>query len=195
MNLTRLSVRPLSRPLSRPYPTVRRASLARVAALAAALVATLTAHGEAFAKAPATLVPADAQPVTTLSAAGVQIYSCEYDKDRHLGWVFKSPSATLYDGAGHAAVVHSAGPSWQAEDGSRVIGHALASAPSETAQSVPQLLLRAEQAGGVGSGGLLSGVRYVQRLDTVGGAMPPDACTTEHQIGNSPYLAHYVFLK
>jgi hypothetical protein len=42
---------------------------------------------------------------------------------------------------------------------------------------------------------MLSGIRYVQQLDTVGGAAPTNNCLMEHQIGESPYFAHYTFLK
>jgi len=53
--------------------------------------------------------------------------------------------------------------------------------------------------GGTNSGadsvGELSGVRYVQRLNTVGGGAPAQMCTTEHQIAYSPYFANYVFWK
>jgi len=57
----------------------------------------------------------------TTTASGIQVYSCEYDAQHHLAWVFKSPQATLYDTSGHALIMHSAGPSWEAEDGSRIV--------------------------------------------------------------------------
>jgi hypothetical protein len=172
-----------------------------VARLRAVLVAGVAAGFASFALAatppaplapPAALVPPDAQPVVSYTATGVQVYSCEYDSAHRLGWVFKSPKATLFDDHGRVAIYHDAGPSWQAEDGSKIVGHVLAQAASATPGGIPQLLLAANSAGGQGQ---LSNIRYVQRLDTVGGAAPAAACTAEHQPGYSPYYAHYVFLK
>lgn len=136
--------------------------------------------------------PPDTQVVTSLIASGVQVYSCEFDASHQLGWVFKSPLATLYDARGQEAVHHSAGPQWQALDGSTIVGHVLAQAPSQAAGSIPQLLLETRSTAGSGE---LSAVRYVQRLDTEGGVAPAESCRTEHELGRSPYIARYVFLK
>nr|WP_268959102.1 DUF3455 domain-containing protein [Paraburkholderia solitsugae] len=140
----------------------------------------------------ASIAPPQAERVMTLTASGVQNYSCEFDAQHRLGWVFKSPLATLYDASGHAAVRHGAGPSWEAEDGSRIIGRVIAQRPSETPASIPQLLLEAHSASGSGA---LSAVRYVQRVHTVGGLAPTAPCLTEHESGSSPYLADYVFYR
>jgi hypothetical protein len=172
-------------------PTMRSLSfcLSRITIALTAVFLT----GLAQAATPATIAaPADAQVVETLAATGVQVYSCEYDDAHHLAWVFRSPLATLYDANGQAAVHHAAGPSWQADDGSRITGHVLAQSPSQTADSIPQLLLETKNAGGAG---VLAQVRYVQRIDTAGGTAPTQPCTSEHQRGESPYFAHYVFLK
>jgi hypothetical protein len=136
--------------------------------------------------------PPQAERVMTLVASGVQTYSCEFDAQHHLGWVFRSPHATLFDARGHAAVWHVAGPSWGAEDGSRIVGRVLAQRPSETLASIPQLLLETHSTAGIGT---LSVVRYVQRVHTVGGLMPTAPCLTEHEIGSSPYFADYVFYR
>jgi hypothetical protein len=140
----------------------------------------------------ASIDPPQAERTMTLAASGVQNYSCEYDAQHRLGWVFKSPQATLYDASGHAAVRHSAGPAWEAQDGSRIVGHVLAQRPSETPASIPQLLLETHSTAGAGA---LSAVRYVQRMHTVGGLMPSAPCSTEHQTGSTPYLADYVFYR
>jgi hypothetical protein len=142
--------------------------------------------------APASIDPPQAERVMTLAASGVQIYSCEFDAQHQLGWVFKSPQATLYDASGHAVVRHSTGPSWETDDGSKIVGKVLAQRPSETPQSIPQLLLETHVMSGNGT---LSTVRYVQRVHTVGGLKPAAACTAEHETGSSPYLADYVFYR
>ena len=136
--------------------------------------------------------PPDARAILSTTASGVQIYSCEYDANHALGWVFSSPRATLFDPAGTAVIEHSAGPSWEARDGSRIVGHVLAQMPSEAPNGVPQLLLETRS---TGAKGLLSEVRYVQRTKTAGGAAPTAPCTVEHVAGSSPYIATYIFFK
>lgn len=136
--------------------------------------------------------PPQAERAMTLVASGVQTYSCEFDAQHSLGWVFKSPQAMLFDASGHAAVRHGAGPSWEAEDGSRIQGRVLAQQASDTPASIPQLLLETHSTSGSGT---LSAIRYVQRVHTVGGLMPTAPCSAEHEIGSSPYLADYVFYR
>ena len=165
----------------------------RVGRAIAAIVAGIGMCAAASAAPVASSIePPQSEPVMTTTASGVQVYACEYDAQHHLGWVFKSPLATLYDTSGHAAIRHAAGPSWEAEDGSRIVGHVIAQTPSDTAASIPQLLLEARS---TATSGMLSGIRYVQRVNTVGGLMPVAPCSTEHESGSSPYLANYVFYK
>jgi len=92
----------------------------------------------------------------TLAATGVQIYTCEYDANHGLDWKFKAPSALLYDDNGADVVAHSVGPTWAANDGSRIVCQAIAQIPSEYPGSVPQLLLRTSSQG---SSGVLAKVR------------------------------------
>ena len=154
----------------------------------------LCAAGAVKAALPATAfaMPSDAEVVATTIASGVQIYTCEFDDSHRLGWVFKSPLATLYDNDGQVAFHHAEGPSWQAADGSKIVGSVLSKVPSATPDSIPQLLLQTKNVAG---SGILAGIRYVQRVDTVGGLAPAKGCTGEHQIGQSPYLARYIFLR
>ncbi|TXC82646.1 DUF3455 domain-containing protein [Paraburkholderia azotifigens] len=166
----------------------------RPAARAAVLVCValiLPVAANAADPVPPTLSPADVQPFAVTTATGVQIYRCEFDSSRHLRWVFQHPKATLYDAAGQAAIQHDAGPSWEAADGSRIVGRVLAQAPSASPNSIPQLLLETHTT----AQGSLSAVRFVQRLDTAGGTAPAESCVDEHQTGSSPYFARYIFLK
>jgi hypothetical protein len=181
----RLAVRPVSRRL-----------LARVfTGLSLALVGNAACVGAAFAQSniPASLTPGEeTHVIAALKASGTQIYVCKRDANNQLAWVFKAPSADLYDASGQLVVRHSAGPSWQAADGSKITGKVLQQVPNtDEAGSIPLLLLQASNAGGAG---LLAPVRYVQRLDTRGGVAPSGPCTQEGQEGRSPYLAEYVFL-
>ncbi|WP_179405384.1 DUF3455 domain-containing protein [Burkholderia guangdongensis] len=130
--------------------------------------------------------------VASLEASGVQIYECKQNSDGTFQWTFKAPDAYLYDDAGALAVRHFAGPSWRANDGSQIQGKVLRQAPSNTPNSIPQLLLTVQS---IGAKGMLSDVQYVQRLATVGGVAPARPCTSTGEEGRSPYLARYVFLR
>ena len=55
-------------------------------------------------------------------AVGVQIYSCN-----GTDWSFVAPRANLFDDQGELIITHFAGPTWQAKDGSMVVGHTEAS--------------------------------------------------------------------
>lgn len=165
---------------------------AMLSVLAACAIPPAPVSSSAGSSASSSITPPQGTRAMTLAASGVQNYSCEFDAQHRLGWVFKSPQAMLFDTSGHAAVRHGAGPSWEAEDGSKILGHVLAQQPSETPASIPQLLLETHA---TGASGALADVRYVQRLHTVGGLAPQAPCSTEHQIGSSPYLADYVFYR
>jgi hypothetical protein len=160
--------------------------------LTAACLAAGAVPAQSAVSMSSSLTPVNAQPYTSTTASGVQIYRCEYDGSHHLTWLFKSPQATLYDDHGRPVFRHDAGPSWQADDGSRIVGYPIAQMASASAGSIPQLLL---QTTSVDKTGELSSVRYVQRLNTVGGGAPAQMCTAEHQIAYSPYIANYVFWK
>jgi hypothetical protein len=157
--------------------------------VALALGSSLAAH--AGEQPPAQLIPPNVQQVASLEASGVQIYACEFDDARNLMWVLQGPMAELYDADGELIIQHSAGPSWQAQDGSRIVGHVIAQSASDHPASIPQLLLATDGA----ENGYLASVRFVQRLDTIGGLPPGQRCSREHQTGRSPYMARYVFLK
>lgn len=174
-----------------------RRTLARVlggtsAAFICSAVSCNAAHAQTAVS--AALTPAEATHViAALKASGTQVYVCKRDANQKLAWVFKAPSADLYDASGQLVVKHSAGPTWQASDGSEITGKVLQQAPNpDQTDSIPLLLLKATNAGGPG---LLATVRYVQRLDTRGGLAPSGPCTQEGQEGRSPYLAEYLFLE
>ncbi|VWC09662.1 DUF3455 domain-containing protein [Burkholderia lata] len=166
---------------------------ATVACIALAFCASSARADDSAGLAP----PQPATPVLSTTAAGIQVYTCDYDAGHKLVWVFQHPEAMLFDAGGTLVVRHGTGPSWEAPDGSRITGKKLAEAPSAHPGSIPQLLLAATPAAtdAKATAGTLAGVRFVQRLDTAGGTPPDAACSTEHAIGRFPYFARYVFLK
>lgn len=173
----------------------RRFASRRLLACVLTSASLALACGAAFAQAvvPDALTPGEATHViAALTASGTQIYVCKRDQNNQLSWSFKAPGADLYDASGQLVVKHGAGPSWEANDGSKITGKVLHQAANvDQAGSIPLLLLQATSVGGPG---MLADVRYVQRLETSGGVAPAAPCTKEGQEGRSPYVAKYVFL-
>ena len=131
-------------------------------------------------------------PNETLSmvvpAKGVQIYECRATKDaKAFEWAFVAPDAELFDARGHQIGRHGAGPYWEANDGSRVVGTVKARAEAPAAGSVPWLLLSTR---GTGPAGSFSKVSSIQRVDTSGGVAPASPCTAE--LSGRKARVHYV---
>jgi hypothetical protein len=118
-------------------------------------------------------------------ALGVQIYHWN-----GTAWVFIAPAAMLFADAGyHGQVgIHYAGPTWESNSGSKVVGTRLAACTPDS-DSIPWLKLSAVSSGP----GVLDGVTFVQRINTVGGKAPPTPGTTVGQEAQVPYTAEYVF--
>lgn len=140
---------------------------------------------------PATLkVPADGGPVLLRAyGKGVQIYDCPISANSK-----PKPHAILRVGdmdEGDLVAIHFAGPTWQAKDGSKVVGQVVASAPSPDADGVPWLLLKATPSGG---NGLFSQVTYIHRLYTDGGKPPGQCDPADNQAQVLvEYSAQYIF--
>jgi hypothetical protein len=135
-------------------------------------------------------VPAGNRLAFALAATGVQIYDCKAGADGALGWVFRAPEADLF-AHGHLVVSHYAGPTWEALDGSTVVGARVAGATVD-ATAIPWLLLQAASHTGHG---LMSAVTYIQRLETVGGLAPSTGCddSTAGAASEVDYTATYAF--
>jgi len=124
-------------------------------------------------------------------AIGVQIYSCN-----GVAWGFVAPRANLYDDHGKLIITHFGGPTWQAMDGSRVVGH-LVDSVTVDATAIPWLLLSASTTAGP-DGDRLVATTYVQRIATTGGLAPPAAdcnAATVGTVAEVPYTADYYFWK
>lgn len=166
------------------------------------MVALITLQASSVAAAPATVlsvpeslkVPSNQTLSVKASGVGVQIYECRADKinPSKFGWVFKSPEADLFDSADNQIGKHYAGPTWESNDGSKVVGVVEALYNSPDTSSIPWLLLRAKSNSG---SGVFSRIASIQRVDTVGGAAPAEGCGKE-QAGTEirvPYKARYYF--
>jgi hypothetical protein len=140
-------------------------------------------------------VPADQTLALELQAAGVQIYVCSARKDdaTKFEWTLKAPEAELFDAAGKKIGKHYGGPTWEADDGSKVVGEVKARDDGPDPTAIPWLLLSAKATSG---SGILSKTASVQRLRTVGGKAPATGCNQATHAGMEvrvPYKASYYF--
>lgn len=135
--------------------------------------------------------PAGEQLLLQVHAKGDQIYTCKGDAAQ-AAWALKAPDAQLFDKDGKPFGKHFAGPSWEASDGSRVTGKAVANVPSPDADSIPWLLVNI--VGHEGSG-VLSRATSIQRINTKGGKAPASGCDAAHAGAEVrvAYSADYLF--
>jgi hypothetical protein len=154
--------------------------------LPALTLAILTASIPAFAA--DITPPAGTERIASLHATGYQVYECKAGASGPQ-WAFKAPEAELTEN-GQRVGTHYAGPTWEAADGSKVVGQVVSSAPS--AGTIPHLLLQRKDGSGAGR---FAKVAFVVRHDTVGGLAPSQPCDAAavSSLAKSPYEATYDF--
>ena len=165
------------------------------ASVVALLAACATSHAGTLPAVPDSLaVPATQTLLLGTRASGVQIYDCKPSKDDpyRFEWVFRAPEADLFDAAGTRVGKHYAGPAWEANDGSKVVGEVKAHDDGPDANAIPWLLLSAKSTSGAG---VLARTASVQRLQTVGGKPPAGGCSEARAGAEArvPYSATYYF--
>jgi hypothetical protein len=141
-------------------------------------------------------VPAGHSLSMTALGAGELAYECKA-KAAMPGaheWVFVGPTAVLYNKTNMSPIgKYYAGPTWEAADGSKATGKQLAVSPSPTAGNIPHQLVQAMPA----EKGAMSGITYIQRMNTKGGVAPADVCDAS-TLGTKKmvkYEADYLFYK
>ena len=144
---------------------------------------------------PENLRPAAAETLSLeTKATGVQIYECSATaKDpARFQWTFKAPEADLFDAAGKRIGRHYAGPTWESNDGSKVVGEVKARSDAPDAKAIPWLLLGSKSNAGTGN---FSRTTSIQRVSTVGGIAPTEACSQSQagKIARVDYEAIYYF--
>jgi hypothetical protein len=176
----------------------QRAVSRRAAVLVAAIATLMTACSNDSPSAP-TIPAADLGNCTNLEtpagstlaahafATGVQIY-----RWNDTSWVFVSPSAVLTSDAARTKMIaiHYSGPTWQSVGGDRVIAAAGGSCKASP-DAIPWLLLNATA---TDPSGTFSGVKYIQRLNTVGG-LAPSTPGSPGEVVSVPYAAEYFFYR
>jgi hypothetical protein len=119
-------------------------------------------------------------------AVGVQVY-----RWNGTSWIFQRPEALLFDEDDDPVGIHYAGPTWESASGSYVVGAVLERCTPDP-DAIPWLLLRAVDSDGPG---ILDGVTYIQRVNTVGGLAPAYPGDFPGQEARVPYIADYYFYR
>jgi Protein of unknown function (DUF3455) len=113
-------------------------------------------------------------------AKGVQIYVCKAQAKttNQYEWILKAPEAILFNSKNSTQIgKHYGGPTWEANDGSKLVGEVKTRANSPNANTIPWLLLEAKSHTG---NGIFSKINYIQRVDTTGGKAPTYGCDANH---------------
>ena len=164
-------------------------------------VATIAAPATAFAALEPPTVPeriavsGEHKPFLLGHAVGEQIYTCTTVGG--FAWSPATPRADLFDDNGKVIVRHFGGPSWQAKDGSTVVGRRDRDVTVD-ATAIPWLRLAATSSTPGADGDRLAGTTFIQRIATAGGLAPVvEQCnaSTAGDVVSVPYTADYVFWK
>jgi len=164
-----------------------------VAAVAAALVTPL-ALAQSDLPEPVR-VPAGHKMVMKTVGVGELTYECraKAGDPAAFEWVFVGPVAKLMDASNKEVGKYYAGPTWESMDGSKVTGKQVGVAPAQPG-SIPLQLVKADPATGKGA---MTGITYIQRVNTKGGVAPADPCAAASAGAKKQvtYQADYVFFK
>ena len=139
-------------------------------------------------------VPAGNKVVMSTLGIGELTYECRIKANTTdaFEWVLAGPEAMLYNSKKVVVGKYYKGPTWESNDGSKVTGKQLAISPNPG--SIPLQLVQANPAMG---NGVMTGVTYIQRLNTVAGLAPsaPCAASTLGTKEKVNYQADYIFYK
>jgi hypothetical protein len=126
-------------------------------------------------------------------AAGVQIYAATPSPMSPTGftWAFQAPEAVLFDADGSIVGIHYAGPTWETESGSKVVGM-VSARDTVTPGAIQWLLLDAVSTDGPG---VLERTTHIHRVNTEGGLAPATLPTGAGEEARVPYTAEYFFYR
>jgi hypothetical protein len=125
-------------------------------------------------------------------ATGVQIYDCVAAPGGY-AWSPATPRADLYDKNGKHIGIHYGGPTWETNDGSKVVAKRDAGVTVDPT-AIPWLRLSVTST----TPGRLGGTTWIQRVATVGGLPPAGGECTDATAGTRkeiPYSTDYRFWK
>ena len=175
---------------------IKRIVLPAVFPLACLVATSAFAQSDPAAAPEAVRAPAGHRIAMDTWGIGEITYECREKKDAtgQFEWTFVAPVATLYDSQKKTVGKYYGGPTWESNDGSKVTGKQVAIAPAPAPRSIPLQLVKAEPAMGSGA---MSGVTFIQRLDTKAGVAPASTCdaAAKGKQEKVAYEARYVFYR
>ena len=134
--------------------------------------------------------PAGSKVFLVTHAEGVQIYQCNGATG---AWALQAPRAELYAQNGKLLGSHYVGPTWVANDGSYVVGRRVDGVNVDPT-AIDWLLLERDASGVGADGDRLTGTKYIQRVNTVGGRAPAASeCDVPGETTEVGYTADYYF--
>ena len=141
-------------------------------------------------------VPAGHKVAMETVGVGEITYQCSAKKDMagQFEWVFAGPDAKLNDRSGKQVGKYYGPPAtWESMDGSKLTATQIAVAPNGTG-NIPTQLVKGNPAMGSGA---MTGVTYIQRVDTRGGIAPAMPCAAGNLGAKQvvQYQADYIFYK
>jgi uncharacterized protein (TIGR03118 family) len=120
-------------------------------------------------------------------ALGVQAYTWN-----GANWGTASPEATLFDPEGNVVAIHFAGPTWESNSGSKVLGAVVPPTVTVDTNAIPWVRLSAVRTEG---SGVFAKTSFIQRVNTTGGKAPSENGTVVGQVARVPYTADYFFFR
>ena len=119
---------------------------------------------------------------------GVQIYTWNGSS-----WGSAVPEAVLFNAEGIVAI-HFAGPTWESNSGSEVVGKLPPKKVTPDLTAIPWLLLAAIPDLTHGPG-VLANTTFIHRVHTTGGLAPSEPGAFVGQVAEVPYTADYFFYR
>ena len=143
---------------------------------------------------PAALKPPGMAVFLEVPATGVQIYTCGKNAAGAWAWNFKGPEAELFDTAKKKIGKHYGGPTWESNDGAKVVGAVKANAPAPGGNAIPWLWLDIKSSEGSGP---FNQAKGILRVSTTTGTAPTSGCDEANSGKESrvDYTAVYLFVK
>ncbi len=118
---------------------------------------------------------------------GFQIYTWD-----GVSWGRPVPQSTLFDDEGNVVANHFAGPTWQSNSGSKVVGAVVQPTVTVDTNAIPWVKLRAVTTQGPG---IFADTTFIQRVNTSGGNAPSADGAFVGQVARVAYTADYFFYR
>jgi uncharacterized protein DUF3455 len=143
---------------------------------------------------PAAIKPAGQTVYLEVPATGAQVYTCGKNAAGAWAWNFKGPDAELFDTAKKNIGKHYGGPTWESNDGAKVVAAVKANAPAPGGNAIPWLWLEIKSSEGSGP---FNQAKGILRVSTTGGTTPTSGCDEANngKEARVDYTATYLFVK